>query len=84
MKHTRCEEVIVQIVVRTYDDAGRPVREQVSQAVKVFRNAETRDFWAEVDKAVKVMTQAEQPSVPNVTAKAKKGKEPQLNKKKVE
>ena len=72
--HTRCEEVIVQIVVRTYDDASRPVREQTSQPVKVFRNAETRDFWAEVDKAVKVMTQAEQPSVPNVTAKAKKGK----------
>lgn len=59
MKHTRCEEVIVQLVVRSYDDTGRPVREQVSQAVKVFRNAETRDFWAHVDKAVKAM---EQPS----------------------
>lgn len=55
MKHTRCEEVIVQLVVRTYDDSGRPVREQVSQATKVFRNAETLDFWGEVDKAVQAM-----------------------------
>ncbi len=55
MADTRCEEVIVQLVVRTYDDDGRPVREQTSQPVKVFRNAQTQDFWAEVDKAVKAM-----------------------------
>lgn len=55
MKHTRCEEVIVQLVVRTYDDEGAPVREQVSQPIKVFRNASTADFWAEVDKAVTAM-----------------------------
>lgn len=55
MKHTRCEEVIVQLVVRTYDDTGRPIREQVSQALKVFRNAETVNFWAQVDKAVTAM-----------------------------
>lgn len=55
MRNTRCEEVIVQLVVRTYDDEGRPVREQVSQQQKVFRNAQTLDFWAEVDKAVAAM-----------------------------
>lgn len=75
MRHTRCEEVIVQLVVRTYDDAGRPVREQVSNPVKIFRNAETRDFWNEVDKAVKAMQQPEpsvapQPSAPRSKRKA--------------
>lgn len=72
MSNTRCEEVIVQLVVRTYDDTGRPVREQVSQQTKVFRNAETRDFWAEVDKAVKAM---QQPPAADPPAKGKpKGK----------
>jgi hypothetical protein len=55
---TRCEEVIVQLVVRTYDADGRPVREQTSQPVKVFRNSQTVDFWGEVDKAVKAMSSA--------------------------
>lgn len=55
-KSPRCEEVIVQFVVRTYDDVGRPVDEQVSKAMKVFRNAETRDFWgAVVDTTVAIM-----------------------------
>lgn len=66
MKSTRCEEVIVQLVVRTYDDTGRPLQEQVSQPVKVFRNAQTQDFWAEVDKAVKAM---QQPAPQPATAK---------------
>jgi hypothetical protein len=57
MKHTRCEEVAVQLIVRTYDDLGRPVREQVTQQFKVFRNAETQDFWAYVDQVVKTMQQ---------------------------
>lgn len=51
MKNTRCEEIVVQLIVRSYDDVGRPVREQVGQPVKVFR-ALARDFWAEVDKQV--------------------------------
>lgn len=71
MKNTRCEEVIVQLVVRTYDDLGRPVREQVSQPTKVFRNAETQDFWAQVDKAVKAM-QAPPPEATPATTKKKK------------
>lgn len=49
----KCEEVIVQLVIRTYDDAGRPVQEQVSQAQKVFRSG--LHFWDEVDKAVAAM-----------------------------
>lgn len=57
MTSTRCEEVIVQLVVRTYDDEGRPVLEQTSQPAKVFRNAATQDFWGEVDKAVTAMHQ---------------------------
>ena len=65
MNKTRCEEVIVQLVVRTYDDAGRPIREQVSQPAKVFRNAETRDFWASIDKVVASMEKAQAaPDVP--------------------
>lgn len=64
MKHTRCEEVVVQLVVRTYDDMNRPVGEKVTQQVKVFRNAETLDFWAHVDKAVKAMEQPAEPPAP--------------------
>lgn len=68
MKQARCEEVIVQLVIRSYDDHGRPVREQISQPVKVFRNAETLEFWGYVDKAVKSMmaaaAPADQPQVP--------------------
>lgn len=66
MKQTRCEEVIVELVVRSYDEHGRPVREQVSQQVKVFRNAETQDFWSYVDKAVKAMQEppAAEPPAP--------------------
>lgn len=73
MKHTRCEEIIVQIVVRTYDDAGRPIREQVSDPTKVFRNAETRDFWGAVDKAVAAMNQPA-PSPPGPRPARAKGK----------
>ncbi len=55
MKSSRCEEIILQLIVRTYDDTGCPVREQVSQPRKLFRNAETQDVWAEVDKVVQTM-----------------------------
>jgi hypothetical protein len=71
MRSTRCEEVIVQLVVRTYDDDGRPVLEQTSQPVKVFRNAQTRDFWAEVDKAVKAMQTPPARAASKKSAKAK-------------
>ncbi len=73
MKNTRCEEVVVQLIVRTYDDLGRPIREQTSQPAKVFRNAETRDFWAEVDKAVAAMSKTTPvPETPTVKGKAKR------------
>lgn len=59
MKNIRCEEVIAQLVIRTYDDAGCPTREQVSQAVKVFRNTTTADFWTFIDANVAAMQQAQ-------------------------
>lgn len=72
MKNIRCEEVLVQLVVRKYDDAGRPVGEQVSQQIKVFRNPETRDFWGSVvDKLVKEITQPAKPPE-ELKGKAKK------------
>ena len=46
-----CDEVVVQFVVRTYDDSGQPINEQITQAVKVFRNSTTQDFWSIADKA---------------------------------
>lgn len=75
MKSTRCDEVVIQLIVRTYDDVGRPVREQQSQPVKVFR-ANARDFWGEVDKQVATLAaERTEPSPPAPEApKAKKGK----------
>lgn len=50
----RCEEVIVQFIVRTYDDQNRPVHQEETQPVRVFRyaDAKTEDFWALVDAVV--------------------------------
>ncbi len=48
----RCDQVIVQVVVREYDGQGRPVGEQVSQPVNVFRAA-SPDFWTHVDTLIK-------------------------------
>lgn len=70
MKNTRCEEIVVQLVIRTYDDAGRPVHEQPSNPVKVFRNATTLDFWGYVDKAVKGMAAAAAPATTPAAPKA--------------
>jgi hypothetical protein len=47
----RCDELLIQLVVRTYDANGLPVREELSQPLKIFR-AVTPDVWAEVDKAL--------------------------------
>jgi hypothetical protein len=60
MATPRCEEVVIQLVIRSYDAEGRPVREQISQAVKVFRNAETLDFWGYVDQEVAKIVKAQQ------------------------
>ena len=49
---TKCNEVIVQLVVRTYDDAGDPVGEKTTNAVTIFRNSETADLWAAIDRTV--------------------------------
>lgn len=48
---TRCDIAIVQLVVTTYDAEGRPIREQTSEPIKVFRGA-APDFWADADRAV--------------------------------
>jgi hypothetical protein len=65
MKNTRCEEVIVHLVVRTYDELGRPPHSSDRprahpsggmEPIKVFRNAATQDFWGWVDTAVKAMS----------------------------
>ena len=47
----RCEEVVITMIVRTYNDDGEPINEQATQQMKVFR-ANAKDFWAEVDKIV--------------------------------
>lgn len=88
MKHIRCEEVLVHLVIRSYDEAGRPVDEVTAgrpngaggvSPIKVFRNADTRDFWAWVDKAVAAMKQPA-PAAPGapapiaVPAKPKRGR----------
>jgi hypothetical protein len=67
----RCEEVIVQIVVVERDEAGDKVREQVSQPIKVFRNAQTQNFWAQADKAVMELQRQEHE---RVVAAAKQGR----------
>ena len=71
MKH-RCEEIIVQFIVRTYDEEGFPATERILgrpnasggvDPIQVFRNAETRDFWAFVDKQVAAAEQTAKPPV---------------------
>lgn len=69
-----CEEVLVQLIVTTRNDAGEKIREVTyppQQPVKVLRNAETKDFWAEVDKAV---AQIERQQREEATAAAKQGR----------
>jgi hypothetical protein len=47
----RCDELIVQMVVRTYNEDGLPVGERVSQPVKLFR-ATAPDVWGDVDRTI--------------------------------
>lgn len=53
----KLDAVIVQCVVREYDAEGAPVREIVLPASKVFRRAETEQFW---DTATREVEQAMQ------------------------
>jgi hypothetical protein len=81
MKNNRCEEVLLQLIVRTYDESGRPVGERVLgrpnasgggiDPIKVFRNGETRDFWAYLDTLVAVAEQSTDQAAPAVVAPAK-------------
>lgn len=74
MSSTRCEEAIVQLVIRSYDDAGRPIREQVTEPLKVFRNAETHDFWKFVDKGVADIKAREKKPIADITEAIRKGR----------
>jgi hypothetical protein len=47
----RCDEVVAVLVLRAYDEHGRPIDEQVGQQMKFFR-AKSPDFWASVDRLV--------------------------------
>lgn len=58
MKNRRCEAILIQLIVTTYDDHGRPVDEMVTKQGKVFR-ATALDFWGEADKAVKALVDQE-------------------------
>lgn len=62
MNAKRCDSIVLQIVVTEYDEQGRPVGEQTSQPVKVFR-ANAADFWAEVDKSVNAVDNPPTPKV---------------------
>lgn len=71
---TRCEEVIVQLVVRDYDEHGRPIGEKVSQPVKMFRGA-AANFWGQVDAAVAQLGAQDAPApAPPAIVKGKRGK----------
>jgi hypothetical protein len=65
---SRCEEIVVQLIVRSYDEEGRPTGEHLLGQlngqgalvpIKVFRNAETIDFWGWVDRQVEASEQAQ-------------------------
>ena len=47
----RIDSVNVQVIFTQYDKEGRPISEQVSNPIKMFR-AKSEDFWAEVDKLI--------------------------------
>lgn len=47
----RIDEIIVAVVVREYNDEGRPIDEKQSKPVKLFR-ATNYDVWACLDAAL--------------------------------
>lgn len=57
-KRFRCDKVMVQLIITEYDEHDRPIGERPvpqGQLATIWR-ATTPDFWAEVDKAVKIET----------------------------
>jgi len=73
---TKCDEMIVQLIVRTYDEYGRVIGEAVTQPAKVFRAA-TPDWWTHVDGLIKVdaraIAAAPPPAAPPARARGKQG-----------
>ena len=72
---TRCDAIVLQLIVTEYDEHGRPIGEATSSPTKVFR-ATVPDVWAEVDKAVVAMKKQhrEQAAPTPAPAAAVKGK----------
>lgn len=62
-QHARCEEVVAQIVVRTYDEHNRPIGEAVTQPVKIFRG-QSPNFWQHIDDLIKQRTKTPASSSP--------------------
>jgi hypothetical protein len=61
---------MVQLIVRTYDDAGRPTGERVLgrpsvtggiDPVQVFRNGDTENFWGYLDTLVSAIETTSDP-----------------------
>lgn len=70
---TRCDEVVVQVIVRSYDSYDRPIGEAMTQPAKVFRS-QAPDFWRYVDDLVRASTKAAAPKPPKpVLVKGKRG-----------
>lgn len=49
----KCQEIVVQFIVKAYNDEGLPVGEVMSQPIKLFRGQDVKDIWAFVDEAIK-------------------------------
>jgi predicted HAD superfamily phosphohydrolase YqeG len=45
----RIDTIIVQPIITTYDDAGKPIHERAGQAMKLFK-ASQPDVWVLCDK----------------------------------
>lgn len=63
MKKTRCDVVVVQVIVTEVDDLDRPVGELVCEPVKIWR-ATAREFWRTIDDRIDVMVKAREAAQP--------------------
>jgi hypothetical protein len=52
----RIDEIIVTVLVRSYNDEGLPTGEQQAAPVKLFRAA-TPDVWARLDEELAKLNQ---------------------------
>jgi hypothetical protein len=54
MSTFQCDEVLIQAIIREYDEKGKPIGERSTQGVKIFR-AKTPNIWEEIDKDVQTL-----------------------------